>query len=167
MPRGRIRRKVALLPRLDVLLMAALLLVSCDGTVYHRFGQVDSAGWATTDTLSFIYEGSDMLSSAQAMEVVAQARCNAAYAYKNLFLRVESSRADGTLISTDTLCCEIYDDNGRRLGSTAGTIYQTASKPRPIAASCTDTLILKLSHIMGENPLQGVLDVGVRLAGAK
>ena len=167
MPKGRIRRKVALLPRLDALLVAALLLVSCDGTVYHRFGQVDSAGWAATDTLSFIYEGSDMLSSALAMEIVAQVRCNAGYAYKNLNLRIESSRADGALLSVDTLCCEIYDDNGRRLGSTAGTIYQTGSKPVPLAASCTDTLIFKVSHIMGENPLRGVLDVGIKLAGAR
>ena len=155
------------LPRLDALVIAALLLVSCDGTVFHRFGQVDSAGWLATDTLSFIYEGTDMMSSSQGVELVAQARCNACYEYRNLCLRIETSKADGELLSVDTLCCEIYDEYGRRLGSTAGTIYQNESGPRLLDASSADSLIFKVSHIMGENPLRGVIDVGIRLAGVK
>ena len=74
----------------------------------------------------------------------------------------------GTVREVDdmgTIHCDF--DNGRRLGSTAGTIYQTGSRPVPLAASCTDTLIFKVSHIMGENPLRGVLDVGIKLAGAR
>lgn len=152
-----------LLLKAKALLLVAFLLVSCDGTVYHRFVQVDRAGWATEDTLSFCYEGS-AIASASEMDVALQVRYGADYRYQNLYLRLETFRADSSLLSVDTLCCRMFDDDGRRLGSTVGTLYQNASEGRPLTALCTDTLILKVTHVMGEKPLRGVLDVGVMLA---
>ena len=160
MARG-IKRK-GLLLKAKALMLVAFLLVSCDGTVYHRFVQVDSTGWAADDTLSFCYEGS-ALASASEMEVALQVRYGADYRYQNLYLRLETFGADSSLLSVDTLCCRMFDDDGRRLGSTAGTLYQNGSDRRPLAALCTDSLLLKVTHAMGENPLQGILDVGVIL----
>ena len=161
-----IKRK-GLLPRVKFLLLAVLLLASCDTTVYHRFEQVDGAVWSTSDTLSFLYEGTRFVPDGSAMEMVLQVRYNADYAYKNLCMRVETWKAgDSVALSVDTLCCSIFDDNGRRLGSTAGTIYQNGSDERPLAASFADTLHLKVSHIMSSD-LKGVLDIGVKFDAVK
>lgn len=162
MVKGNIRKK-AVLPRLKQLLLAVLLLASCDGTVYHQFREVDGDGWNVTDTLQFHYEGSGR--STKAVQMAVQVRYGSAYKYKDLYLRVETLLADSALLSVDTLCCPIYDDNGRRLGSTAGSIYQNESQNVLLDASCADTLLLKVSHIMADESLQDVFDVGVELTG--
>lgn len=158
-------RTGVLLLKVKLLLLAILLLVSCDGTVYHRFAQVDSEGWASVDTLSFVYEGAAVPSSKETapMAMTLNVRYGAGYKYRNLYVLVESFKADSVLLSTDTLCCPIYDERGRRLGSTAGSIYQNQSQTIPLPASCADTLVLKVSHLMNDASLLDVLDVGVKL----
>ena len=167
MPREK--RKKAALPRLKMLLLfAAVLLASCDGTVYHRFEQVESAGWSGCDTLSFLYEGNGVLADDAGVALAVQVRYAAAYKYRNLCMRVESCRACGEQLSVDTLCCAVYDEEGRRLGSTAGAMYQNGSEQVVIpAALCADTLIFKVSHMMDEDILCGVYDVGLKLSAVK
>ena len=163
---SRERRVRAVLRKLSLLLVAVVSLASCDGTVYHRFEQVDSAGWAASDTLSFIYDGNSIAADA-AVAVAVQLRYAAAYEYKNMCVCVETSKAGGGLLSVDTLCCAIYDDDGRRLGSTAGTMYQNSSDTVLLPAMCSDTLCLKVSHIMDDDTLCGIYDVGVKLTMVK
>ena len=163
---ARKRREKAVLRRLSLLLVAIVLLASCDGAVYHRFEQVDSAGWAASDTLSFMYDGSSVAAGA-AVAVAVQLRYAAAYEYKNMCVCVETSKAGGGLLSVDTLCCAIYDDDGRRLGAIAGTMYQNGSDAVVLPAVCSDTLCLKVSHIMDGDTLRGVYDVGVKLTMVK
>ena len=146
-------------------MLAAMVLLSCDGTVYHSFKEVDSRSWSPCDTLSFVYEGSDRHGGENAMNLSVQVRYNADYKYKNLLMRVETmNMTDSALLSVDTLCCRIYDDNGRRLGSTAGTLYQSGSAEVFVNASSDDALLLRLSHIMADSALLGVCDVGVKLS---
>ena len=75
--------------------------------------------------------------------------------------------ADTLLLSVDTLHCQIYDDSGYRLGSTAGSLYQNVSNDVFVEASPSDTLMLRLSHIMSDESLAGVCDVGLRLTSEK
>ena len=166
MQRG-IKRRV-LLPRIKALLLVVLLLVSCDGTVYHRFEQVDDAGWMAGDAFSFLYEPGALVSDGGALDIALQVRYGADYRFKNLYACVETFRArDSVLLSVDTLCCCMYDDNGRRLGYTAGAIYQNSSEPATVAVSPVDTLLLKVTHIMDVDSLKDVFDVGLRLANVE
>ena len=161
-------KREALLPRVKLLLLAVCLLASCDGTVYHRFEPIDDAGWAATDTLQFVYEGTGSVSGSSVMELSLQVRYGADYKYKNLCMRVETFRASGnTLLSVDTLCCQMYSENGRRLGSTAGIMYQNVSNAVDVAASQSDTLLLRVVNIMRDDCLQNIFDVGVRLAAKR
>ena len=146
-------------------LLAVLALVSCDGTVYQSFKQVSSSSWSPKDTVSFVYEGVNKPGSGgTALKMSAQVRYNTDYKYKNLIMRVETIRiADSLLLSVDTLHCQIYDDSGYRLGSTAGSLYQNVSNDVFIEASPSDTLMLRLSHIMSDESLAGVCDVGLKL----
>lgn len=159
-------RKGVLL-RLNRLFLLAFVLVSCDATVYHHFQPVDNEGWCATDTLTYVYEPSSESSAGSDAEVVAQVRYGAKYRYRNLALRIETMRAcDSVLLSVDTLCCRMYDERGRRLGATAGAMYQNSSNAVVIPASLTDTLLLKLSHIMAGDTIKELFDVGLRLSAA-
>ena len=158
---ARERRRRAVLPRVKFLLLAVVMLASCDTTVYHRFEPVMGDSWAAGDTLSFLYEGSGRVPDSAAVEV--QFRYAAGYKYKNLCVRVEMLNAAGEQLSADTLCCVMYDDDGRRLGSTAGSIYQNRSAAVAVPASCADTLLFKVSHVMDEEVLAGIFDVGLRI----
>jgi len=60
----------------------------------------------------------------------------------------------------------MYDERGRRLGATAGAMYQNSSNAVVIPASLTDTLLLKLSHIMAGDTIKELFDVGLRLSAA-
>lgn len=158
---ARERRRRAVLPRVKFLLLAVVMLASCDTTVYHRFAPVMGESWAAGDTLSFLYEGSGRVPGNAAVEV--QFRYAAGYKYKNLCVRVETLSAAGEQLSADTLCCVMYDDDGRRLGSTAGAVYQNRSTAVAVPASCADTLLFKVSHVMDEEVLAGIFDVGLRI----
>lgn len=163
------REKRVAIPRIKyLLLLTVLVLASCDGTVYHSFKQVSNKAWSPSDTLSFVYEGVDGRGDGNALKICAQIRHNAGYRYKNLLLRVETmDMCDSSLVSVDTLCCRIFDDSGRRLGSTAGTLYQNSSGEIIVDASPSDTLLMRLSHIMADSTLAGVCDVGIKLTSHK
>lgn len=159
-------RKGALL-RLNRLFLLAFVLVSCDATVYHHFQPVDNEGWCATDTLTYVYEPSSESSAGSDAEVVAQVRYGADYRYKDLCVRIETLKAvDGTLLSVDTLLCQMYDGRGRRMGATAGAMYQNGSSAVVIPVSLADTLLLKLSHIMADDTIKDIYDVGLQLSVA-
>jgi gliding motility-associated lipoprotein GldH len=163
------REKKVAIPRIKYLLFIAVLaLTSCDGTVYHSFKQVDSTAWSPADTLFFVYEGVDRPGDDEALKMAAHVRYNANYKYQHLLMRVETMRvSDTTLLSVDTLYCRVYDDSGRRLGTTVGALYQNSSNEVLVNASPADTLLLRLSHIMADASLEGVCDVGVKLTSHK
>lgn len=161
-------RRVAI-PRIKyLLLLAVLALTSCDGTVFHCFKQVSSRAWSPDDTLSFVYEGTEVSGDGNALKMCAQIRHNSDYKYKNLFVRVETlDMRDSTQLSVDTLCCRVFDDSGRRLGSSAGTLYQNSSSEVVVDASPSDTLLLRLTHVMADSALAGICDVGIKLTSYK
>ena len=89
------------------------------------------------------------------------------YEYKNLVVFVEIfDGKEGTLLTADTLCCSIYDDDGRREGSTAGALYQVGSDEVFIGNFGCDTVLMRLSHLMESDELCGVSDVGIRLCSS-
>ena len=112
-------------------------------------------------------DGGASVSTDAAVAVAVQLRYAATYKYKDVAVRVETSKPGGEVLSVDTLCCAIYGDDGRRLGSTAGTMYQRGSDAVVVPAVCTDTLFMKVSHIMDEELLPGIFDVGIKLVNVK
>ena len=146
-----------------LLFVAVLLaLASCSGTRYHEFKSVDCSSWSRSDTLCFLFDRTYENVSTE-YELSLEVRTDASYSYKNFVARVEIlSAADNTLLATDTLCCEIFDDNGNRNGATAGMLYQVDGVAVRLAPGDSDTLLMRVSHIMDEWELSGVCDVGLR-----
>ncbi len=158
----RIKDK-AMHPRISRLLsvFAILLLSSCDGTLFHRFREVKDTVWHNSDTLEFVYSGSRRECVADALFEV---RCDASYPYRFLNVRIEVCRpSGGEPLMADTLCCEVYDMTGRRNGSTSGLLYQLSSNPLSLGTLASDSLLLRLVHIMNDTSLEGISDVGIKI----
>lgn len=63
----------------------------------------------------------------------------------------------------DTIPIMVYNNNGHRIGATAGMLYQQASDIVSPNISFRDSVIIRLNHIMPENTLKGVHNVGIKL----
>lgn len=145
-----------------VAILLLVLLSACTGTFYHRFYPVENALWAKTDTLEYIFSGSQ--SGNQVYCINADVRVRASYRYKDLLMGVKVVTSDGSQLVSDTLVCNVYDDNGRREGTTAGLLYQLSSNSTLVNPVVADSLVIRLSHVMGCDTLDGVTDVGIRIS---
>lgn len=145
-----------------LLSLFTLSLASCSGTLFHEYRALDDTCWSRSDTLMFIYDRSHE-SGVAGYELTFEARVDASYAYKNIVASVLVNGKQETEIFADTLVCEVYDGNGNPNGATAGILYQVSSEPIYIDAIEGDTLFMRVSHIMDNDELGGVYDVGLRL----
>lgn len=146
-------------------LIAALLLggllLSCGGSLCHSYRSVGGA-WHKADTL--VFEQLFEWDGPAVAELYAGVRYSASYPYKNLCLLVEVMSGNDSVFKRDTLCCDLYDDDGRRNGATAGTLYQSEYFVSSVKVPYYEPFKIRLSHLMSDSLLQGVYDVGVRLA---
>ena len=153
-------------------LVFLLSIASCRGTLFHEFHAVNDTCWSKGDTLVFTYDRSHE-SGFTGYELTIEARVDASYAYKNIVASVQvngklktENRERGTESFADTLVCEVYDGNGNPNGYTAGILYQVSSEPIYIDAIGSDTLQIRVSHIMETEDLSGVYDVGLRICSS-
>ena len=161
----RIGQKVVTRLNSSCLLFAVALLMSCDGTVYNRFMPVERDGWGICDTITYMSEGAVLGHEEQNVGMCVQVRYDASYKYKDLWFRTETIKmTDSTLVSVDTLCCVVYDNDGCHLGSSAGALYQNESDVIRLPVSTSDSLMVKLSHVMSDTSLVGIRDVGIKLS---
>lgn len=92
-----------------------------------------------------------------------EARTTARYRYKNLVVRAEYRDVCDSLLYVDTIPLVIYSDDGRHVGASAGLLYQQRSEMRLLNFSAGDSLCVSLSHMMPDDILDGVTDVGVKI----
>ena len=146
--------------RLNSLLLVAVLvlLLSCSGYSLHNYQSV-GGGWQKGCSLAFVQDSSAIDSA----DLYVGLRYDASYKYKNICLQVELFAAGDSLVLCDTLCCDIFDETGRRNGSTAGALYQAEFYAFPIERPHCGSHIIRLQHVMRDSLLQGVYDVGVKL----
>ena len=139
------------------------LLCACDGTLFHSFYSFDGV-WERDSTAVFAY--GDRYTSSDFCDMQIEARTDASYRYKNLVVRADFFNQSDSLLSSDTLVVPVYGNDGRRIGATAGMLYQQKSVAVPQSISFRDSVTMRLSHLMPDNALEGVYDVGIRLVRA-
>ncbi len=143
----------------SLLLVAALaLLLSCSGYSLHNYQSVGGE-WHKGCSLAFVQDSSAIDSA----DLYVGLRYDASYKYRNICLQVELFAAGDSLVFCDTLCCDIFDETGRRNGSTAGALYQAEFYAFPIELQRCASHTIRLQHIMQDSLLQGVYDLGVKL----
>lgn len=135
-----------------------LLLLSC-GDLFHQFRSVGTS-WSQCDTLAFTYPSAVDVPTRSAVDI--ELRNNDQYPYKEILLRIElrSQLLNNSVV--DTLLCQLYSDNGTPQGSTAGILRQTSFPLDTIDILPNDTLTIKVSHLMCDDNVRGISDVGIR-----
>ena len=164
MTRGRdVARKLQKASNAFLIVMTALLC-GCGEVLFHEFRSIGSRGWEKAESLCFSFDGGSLAGECAGYLLSVEARTDASYSYKDLVVRVDTFDGEaGALLSTDTLCCAVYADDGRREGATAGMLYQVSSGGILLPKGVCDTVVMCLSHIMEPDVLCGVYDVGIRL----
>lgn len=157
-----VRKARTILLRASSVLLSLFLLCACDSTLFHSFRSLDG-GWQRGHVLEYVYDATYANVAACGMRV--EARTTAGYRYKDLVVRAEYLDMRDSLMSVDTIPLVIYTGNGRRAGATAGMLYQQQSDISPLRLSGIDTVVIRLSHLMPDETLTGITDVGIKLVG--
>jgi gliding motility-associated lipoprotein GldH len=141
-------------------LLLLLLLCSCDRTLFHTFSSVGGE-WHRDSVVEFVYAGESSPSRLCGMQL--EARTDASYRYKNLVVCAGFFNMNDSLLTCDTLPIFVYGDDGHRIGATAGMLYQQESNVVLPDISFRDSVVIRLHHLMSDDVLKGVHDIGVKL----
>lgn len=142
-------------------IIAAILLIAACNDFFHEYRSVGGS-WLPSDTLTFEYCRPDGEHRRCAVDVELRSGSN--YPYKEILLRLECVSRRLKKSTVDTLVCELYDEKGHPCGTTAGLLRQTSYAADTIDIVPGDTIEIKVSHLMDDAPIVGILDVGVRLS---
>lgn len=87
------------------------------------------------------------------------------YPYRDLWLGISQSAKDTLTYSTDTLQLFLADETGNWNGDGPGGLYQFTRLYTPSFTIAQDSASrsIRIVHIMTDNPLKGISDVGIRL----
>lgn len=142
------------------LVMFAMLFVACDHrTVYDRYQSTALAGCEKNDTLSFTIPP---LKDAATYSALLGVRTTDAYPFTAITLIVEQEIMPAHRLVTDTLCCNLTDEQGNMLGE--GISYrQYQFDICKLQLQEGDSLHIVVRHDMKREILPGVADVGIQL----
>lgn len=170
---------------LPTLLTGGLAACHTD-TVYHVYHPVSVNGWSKQDTL--IYTLPDSLKEG-CYQLEMNVRHTEAYPYRDIWIEMaveqekpqqthtKQTEAEDSLeinvfeASTDsmtwvrdTLHFYLADNKGRWIkGGTIGSLYQFSAPAQSFCLNGKNGKTLRIIHIMKDNPLPGIHDIGIRL----
>lgn len=143
-------------------LTVAATLGSCDrNVVFDRYVPVSSEGWMREDTLSFglrpVGSGGDYVEE-------IGLRANGRYPFANLTMVVVQTVHPSKATYTDTLSVRLVDEAGETMGRGV-SVYQFRFPLRCVNLAPGDSLDVHIHHAMKRETLEGIVDVGMRVAG--
>ena len=138
----------------------AALLVACDRhTVYNHYEQTPVNGWEKNDTIVFMTESVDQ--RGLYMEEVGL-RINGSYPFLGLNLIVEQMVLPSRESRSDTLNCQLIDEQGNAKGRGVSH-YQYLFHLTTLRLNRGDQLRIAIRHDMKREILPGITDIGIRL----
>lgn len=140
----------------------SFVLSSClNKDVYSQYQSIKGMEWATNDTL--IYE-SVFTDTLVTHLIELEIRKDVKYPYKDLWLEI-AVQQDSVIQLCDTLHLLLSDKNGRSIGTGFGTLYQQSDTlGRNFIPHNSKPYYLKVRHLMSDDFLYGISDVGIRIS---
>lgn len=136
-------------------------ICSCWQTdVYNEFNTLPRNGWFKRDVQRFTPESPD---STGRYDLYLTLRHNGDYAYRNLWLFVSYTGADGEQ-KTDTVNCELADEFGRWSGGGWGSYYQQELLLDDCFRFVGKEQVVTIQQAMRDDRIRGISDVGIRIA---
>lgn len=133
------------------LLLITLLTIACqNNTLYHSYQPVQTTGWDKSDTL--VYTLPQALPNQSYLYEIG-IRHKDSYPYRDIWLT----------INQDTLHLYLADSIGNWIGHGIGDVRQSTF-PFVLSQQSTDSIReFRLTHIMRDQPLKGILNVGIKI----
>lgn len=144
----------------NIALLFILLLTACDKhVVYYTYQPTSSVGWLSSDTLSYEIP---IKSTTTPLYFQSEVRYTAQYPYINLSIELTHHLRDSSKIQRDTLHYQLMDNEGKRGANNWSCLYESTL---PLQVSVQDTGIyqVKIRHIMQNDTLPGIHDVGMKI----
>lgn len=133
------------------LLFVILLTISCqNSTIYHSYQPVEKTGWNKNDTL--VYSLPQALPN-QFYQYEIGIRHKDSYPYRDIWLT----------INQDTVHLYLADTTGYWKGRGIGNTRQATFPIRLSLPSQDSIREFRIHHIMQDQPLNGILDVGLKI----
>lgn len=138
----------------------ALMVAACgDGRVFDKFVSTPVDGLEKNDTVSFSVP--PVASSGSYRQEIGL-RITADYPFTSISLEVKQTVEPGHRVSTDTLACRLYDDDGNMLGRGV-SMFQYGFALPDIDLRKGDSLHVRVRHVMKREILPGITDIGFNL----
>lgn len=148
--------------KLLLILFSSLLFISCEKIgVFEKTAVIPAQSWSYHYKPSFTFTISDTTSSYNIYIVL---RHTDAYNYNNIWLAV-GSQAPGDQLRNQNINLELGDDTKGWHGTGVDDIFEVRKSitPGPVPFTKAGTYTFTVSQIMRENPLQHILNVGIRV----
>lgn len=133
------------------LLFITILTISCqDSTLYHSYQPIQTTGWDKNDTL--VYSLPQALPNQSYIYEIG-IRHKDSYPYRDIWLTVNQ----------DTIHLYLADTIGNWIGNGIGEIRQS-NFPIQLSSLTQDSIEeFRITHIMQDHPLNGILNVGLKI----
>ncbi len=136
--------------------------MSChQGTVFNQYESTSVRGWERNDTISFQTEA--VPEAGSYVEEVG-VRISGDYPFMAVSLIVEQTVLPSGKTYTDTLACELIDENGKATGGNGVNHYQYLFPLNTLQLQKGESVHVSIRHCMKREILPGILDIGLKVS---
>lgn len=145
--------------------MAAITMLaaacSMDNDVaLNAYSHIEGGEWGAQDVRPFVL---DTVKVAGDYTLSVNLRTTTEVPLQQVYVCVEQQLANPSAHIKDTLLIRLTDDKGKMLGKGFALYNYQTSLPRPTHLSKGQCGEIRIRHIMRLSPLQGIVDVGIKM----
>lgn len=145
-----------------VIVMLSLLLMACgDNRTYYHFEHIDNEGWYQNDTIIFAIPPQ----TAGTYHATLCMRATPFFPYSTITVRTETSFVPSGKLSVHNLRCHIYNNMGKLNGKRGITSTELRFPLPDITLQDSDSITIKIHHLMRRESLPGITDLGLEITG--
>lgn len=151
--------------RIFLLISLPLFIISCNfNSIYDNVFNIPDTKWSKKQAIIFDVPVKDTLNG---YSLLLNIRNNNEYPYSNCFLFI-STRSPKGVIRKDTMEYVFADDKGKWLGRGFGGVWNNELHYKSnIRFPNSGNYRIEVSHGMRDEPLKGIMDVGLRIERVK
>jgi gliding motility-associated lipoprotein GldH len=128
---------------------------------YERAAEMPGHNWSYNNQPEFTFTITDTVS---AYNVLITLRHTDAYAYKNIWLNISTRKPGDSVYRKERFELTLQHSDGRWIGTGLSDIYELR---HPLFSNVkfkkSGTYTLRLQQIMRDNPLQHIMNAGIRI----
>jgi gliding motility-associated lipoprotein GldH len=143
-----------------------LILVSCTNSAqFEKNEQIPNHEWSYSLQPELVFTVTD---TSSLYNVLVTLRHTDAYAYRNLWLFISSKQPGDSTFNKERFELNLQDNEGRWIGSGTNDIHEVRYPLfTDIRFTKQGSYTIRLQQTMRDNPLQHVMNAGIRIEKAK